>query len=90
MIKKEGRERKRKKNWTFHVNELPLFDPLFDQGGTTASFPSTLLFYWSSGKEAAIIFVVLQANRKRNASTPLFISNSRAPYMTCAVKLQTF
>ena len=57
MIKKEGRERKRKKNWTFHVNELPLFDPLFDQGGTTASFPSTFLFYWSSGKAAAIILL---------------------------------
>ena len=53
MIKKEGRERKRKKNWTFHVNELPFFD----QGGTTASFPSALLFYWSSGKAAAIILL---------------------------------
>ena len=45
-----------------------------------------LLYYCEWG----IIFVALQANRKRNASTPLFITNSRAPYMTCAVKLQTF
>ena len=47
-MKEVGRERKRKKNWIFRVNELPFFD----QGGTPASFPSTLLFYWSSGKAA--------------------------------------
>ena len=35
-----------------------------------------LLYYCEWG----IIFVVLQANRKRNASTPLFVTNSRAPY----------
>lgn len=53
----------------------------------TGPLVKQLLLYYC---ELGIIFVVLQANRKRNASMPLFITNSRAPYMTCAVKLQKF
>lgn len=47
-----------------------------------------LLYYCEWNGVLFLLFCKLTAKEMRQR--PFFITNSRAPYMTCAVKLQTF